>query len=314
MEKEKEILRAYIGEDIADFIDRANRLRAAGQEVTCEFNGIRFSNMNGPSVWSAYNEARRKASEEIARERAEERKAENKEPRKLIAYVGETIESFLDRAEYLRDCGEEAICEVCDIKFNNMDGNSAWNAYRKAQIDHDVKVMRQREINEPEEVQKREKELRTAIMNLPDNAMGYSLEELVDIISHINSVALGHEPAIDLPQDLCAKLGNFLMTAGYAPIAEEMKLQNPGLYNLYASLPPNPVGKKPVYLDFRSKCIIYVPEEVDLKDMEQLKNYSIGNFLAQLQTGKLDEANLDLFYNLSYKIQQQKAANQVGQR
>ena len=325
------IARPKPGQDLDSFLEQVQRLRDSGIGTVCEFDGIKFNNMDGFNTVDSYHSAKKLQKNVIKRNneqeqrqkeidaRADEKARKELEPviAKLKGEDGivrakpmQSIESFLDQVQYWRVLSIEVVCEFNGVRFNNMDGMNAYDSYGKAKrkLDHEIKESREQK--KGEELKQREKELRVAIMSLPDSGLGYSIEDLVAIISHVSAIALEKEPAINLTPGLCTKLGNFLMTAGFAPVAEELKYQNAGHIGMSTYAPPAPTGKKTVELPFYSGCAIYVPEGIDLMNIEQLKNYAIGNFLEQLKTGKLDVANLELFERLAHQLARQKEAAQ----
>ncbi len=323
------VVRAKPMQTIESFLDQVQYWRVLSIEVVCEHNGVRFNNMDGMNAYDAYNIASRKRREEVAKNvqklqkdidaRADEKAREElatviaklkNEDGVVRARPTQSIESFLDIVQQWRVLGTEVICEFNGVRFNNMDGMNAYDSYGKAKREQEHEIEKNREQVKSEELKQREKELGVAIMSLPDSGLGYSIEDLVAIISHVSAIALEKEPAINLTPGLCTKLGNFLMTAGFAPVAEELKYQNAGHIGMSTYAPPAPTGKKTVELPFYSGCAIYVPEGIDLMNIEQLKNYAIGNFLEQLKTGKLDVANLELFERLAHQLARQKEAEQ----
>lgn len=222
------------------------------------------------------------------------------------AKISERITTFLDRMQQLREQGIEAICEFNGVKFNNMSAHSVGEAYKIAKIEHDNNLAQSKIETADDELKERMNELNTTIMSLPEEVSDYSLKDIVSIILHINAIALEDNPKINLTQEWCEKLKRFLTAAGFEAVSEQMKFQNAGWINMNNYAPPAPQGKKTIELPFYSGCAIYVPNELDLEDNEQLKNYVMGNFMSQLQTGKLDIANLELFEMLLNTIKKKK--------
>ena len=210
------------------------------------------------------------------------------------AKVGESISEYLDRMSFLRHQGIEVICEFNDIRFNNMSDSSVIEAFLSARDEYNAELEKSRAIAEEENYEKRKTEINKSIMELPEDSSTYSLEEVFAIVFHINDLALYDNPQIDLSSEQCKRLECFLTTAGFSAIPDEMRFQNAGWISISTYVPPAPQGKKTIELPWLSGCAIYVPEEIDFKNPEQLKDYTMGNLMAQLQTGKLDIANLAL--------------------
>ena len=302
--KNRETIAASPGEDLDTFLARLAKLRDDGQVVYGVFQGIEFSN-EGDDLHRKYMRAKyihdqkQKVAEEL-------KKKYNVNVPVVLANVGEGLWRFLGRLERLRDNGQEVIGVFCDINFSNMADN-LYEAYRKAVIEHEKERERTRLERMKQEAQARIEEISALINGLPENASNYALKDIVDILLKINDIALTFDYSINLTPDLCTKLSQFLTSAGFAPVSDDIKFINAGIINMHTYAPPAPQGKKTIELPFESGCAIYIPNNIDLNDFEQLKYYVIGNFMSQLKDGKLDIANLSLFYRLSDRIKKNQS-------
>ena len=210
------------------------------------------------------------------------------------AKAGERISEYLDRMSSLRHQGIEVICEFNNIRFDNMSGSSVTESFLDARDKYNAELEKSRAIAEKENYERRKIEINKIVMELPEDSSTYSLREIFSIAYHINELALDDDPQIDLSPEQCKRLECFLTTSGFSAVPDEMRFQNAGWISMDTYAPPAPQGKKTIELPWISGCAIYVPEEIDLRDPEQLKDYTMGNLISQLQTGKLDVANLAL--------------------
>ena len=202
--------------------------------------------------------------EEEKRKALELQKKYNVDVPVVEAGLHTTLWQFICYLERLRDEGKEVLGVFHDIKFSNMADN-VYDAFREAEIKYEKEQRKAVAKWRKQEVPK----IKALIKGLPEDASNYTLEDIVDILLKIKGNVNTPEDKdyyTNLTPDLRTKLFQFLSSAGFAPIPND--------------------------------C----PQNIDLNDLEQLKFYVIGNFMSQLQYGRLWLLDLRLLPRLANKI------------